>query len=326
MDKLFSVDEAGMRRKGNWLWWWWIFFFREPRGHPKQLMVLWSTKNEARIHCNDLEIKLREDFVRRQGDSFNLDGAVAAWLYDGKKMRENYLLEQTPVIVSEKGVQTRSPDSRFTHSGKGFRVSLKDFDFRIGAPPEKGFYAPAYHESRFPLGFSYDILKFNRVPFSSNQGNGSAYFQRVRVNAPAPPWFWGLYHFDFGACLHYYEPHVGVTALTDRVEDAWLAPVKREFEFYDGRKLHRNKNVTVKPFDGGFLVESDGPAGKARVEIECYSHAAWRFRKSAFNRLTYNEYPSRVREFSFRNSAGEWTLDDLGEGVGNAEHATGLLW
>jgi hypothetical protein len=328
--KIWEVGKEGLSRKGNWLWWWWIFYFDEPAPHPRQLMVLWSTKNEKKINCNGLDIELRDDFVRREGKSLNVDGAVAAWYYDGKKMRENYLLDQTPVIIDGKSIRTRKPDTEFKELKSGFKVSLRKNDFRIGPIQKKGFYAPEFHESAFPLGYSYDILKITRAPFKSNIGNGTAYFQRVRVNAPAPPWYWGVYHFESGACVHYYEPHLGKTVFSNRAEKAWRFPVKKHFQFFDGKKTFDNRNVKVKRIDEAenpaFEITTDGADGKGRMLVESYASAAWKFRKSKWNRLDYNEYPALATEFSFKNNSGEWTLDDLGAGRGNSEHATGLLW
>ena len=330
-EDIFEVDEAGMHRKGNWLWWWWIFYYRQPKETPKQLMILWSTKNEKHINCNGLDVRLRNEFIKRDDNSLNIDGVVAAWYYDGKQMHENYLLDQTSVIVNSQSVKTGKPDSSFEVNSEGFEVKLRDLEFDVFNIQKNGFYAPQYRESKFPgTRYSYDIHKITRADFKASNGSGTAYFQRVRVNAPAPPWYWGVHHFDNGEALHYYEPHFSSTLITDKAKPSWALPIKQEFEFYDGKRVHRNKSVRVKR-EGSkekphFIVESSGPAGKARVVIKAYAAAAWRFNKSSFNRFTYNEYPSLVEEFRFKNASGEWTIDDLGTGYGNSEHSTGLLW
>lgn len=329
-ENIFQVDEEDMRRKGNWLWWWWIFYYRQPKKTPKQLMVLWSTKNEKHINCNGLDVHLRNEFIQRDDDSLDLDGVVAAWYYDGKQMHDNYLLDQTPIIVDEGGLHTHLPNTSFQKSKDGFKVYLRDVEFDVYNISKSGFYAPEYKESKFPGGSSYGIHKITRADFKSDDGSGTAYFQRVRVNAPAPPWYWGVYHFDGGQAVHYYLPHVGKTIITDKAEPSFVIPIKQEFEFYDGKRVHRNKQVSVKR-DGDeakprFIVESSGPAGKGRAVINAYAKSAWRFNKGAFNRFTYNEYPSLLEEFSFKCPSGEWTTEDLGVGYGNAEHSTGLLW
>jgi len=329
-ERVWRVNEEFLARKGNWLWWWWIFYFREPEAHPKQLMVLWSAKNEKKIHCNGLDAELRDDLVQRRGKTFDLDGVVAAWYYDGKKMRENYLLHRAPILVEPGRIHTDDPPTEFKELKNGFRVSLRGHDFRIGPVQKKGFYALQHRETSFLFNrFSYDICKITRAPFTSSLGKGTAYFQCVRVNAPAPPWYWGVYHFEGGGCAHYYEPHVGNTIFSNRTEESWKIPIRKHFQFFDGEKVFDNRDARVKRIDGknpSFEVLSEGRDGKARMLVEAYSAASWKFSKNPWNRLNYNEYPCLVKEFSFKNRSGEWTLDDLGAGYGNSEHATGLLW
>ena len=328
LEKIFELDPAQMRRKGNWLWWLWIFYFDEPRDKPKQVMVLWSTRNEKKINCNGLDISLRHEFIKRDGAAWNIDGAVAAWYYDGRQMRENYLLNHADVLVEANRLGTKEPFTEFSREKNGFMVSAGDLQFQIGEPEKTGFYAPDSKESVFLKKFSYDIFKINRVPFESNAGRGTAYFQRVRINAPVPPWYWGLYHFEGGGAVHYYQPHLGASALTNK-PGGGAFPVKKHFQFWDGRRLFDNRACSVRRVGGGnpaFIVESDGAAGKAKMLVESYSHACWAFRKGRLNRLDYNEYPALVKEFSFRNASGKWALDDLGQGRGNSEHATGFLW
>ncbi len=330
LERVWRVDEKFLARKGNWLWWWWIFYFREPKENPKQLMVLWSAKNEEKIHCNGLDVELRHEFVQRQGKSLNVDGAVAAWYYDGKKMQENYLLDHAPILVEPGRIRTDDPKTEFKELKSGFRVSLRGHDFRVGPVQTKGFYAPEHRETRFLFNrFSYDILKITRAPFTSSLGGGTAYFQRVAVNAPAPPWYWGVYHFEKGGCAHYYEPHAGKTIFSNCAEESWRVPIRKHFQFFDGEKVFDSRDSRVKRIDGEnplFEVNSQGRDWRARMLVEAYSSASWKFSKNALSRLTYNEYPCLVKEFSLKNRSGEVTLDDLGAGYGNSEHATGLLW
>ena len=37
---------------------------------------------------------------------------------------------------------------------------------------------------------------------------GTAYFQKVTVQAPSVPWFWGMVHFDDGSYLDWFMPHL----------------------------------------------------------------------------------------------------------------------
>ena len=56
--KVFDIENEPMPR-GAWWWWFWLFFFDNPRNpaRPRQLMVLWSTKNEKEIDCKAILVE-----------------------------------------------------------------------------------------------------------------------------------------------------------------------------------------------------------------------------------------------------------------------------
>ena len=90
--KVFDIADEP-RPRGAWWWWFWLFFFNNPKNpaKPRQLMILWSSKNVKKISCNDLQINLTHP-----DDRSNLDGAVAAWYYDGKRCTITLYLNSVP--------------------------------------------------------------------------------------------------------------------------------------------------------------------------------------------------------------------------------------
>lgn len=319
--KVFDIKNEPMP-KGSWWWWFWLFFFDNPKNpeKPRQLMILWSTKNEKVIDCNDLKITFNRSLGRR-----NLDGALASWYFDGEKMHHNFLLEQCNIKVTGKELSTdsKTPTS-FAIAGKKSTVKIgKDFEFIAEMIKKHDFTRPEYHSNDIIGNKGYRILRVNHFDLKGKvegkEIEGSAYFQRVFVNAPSPSWYWGLFHFDKGAILSYFRPHfMGL-------------PIKQDITLFDGKNTHRFKNIRVnrKGTDvPDFEVSGENENEKISFTVNAYSHSSWTFRKLAFgflpSRLVYNEYPATISDMTLLNKVSGKELR-LGKAIGNAEHTTGLL-
>jgi len=323
-EKLFDTQEEPMPR-GAWWWWFWMFYFNNPDDpdKPRQLMILWSTKNVKTIDCNGLEINIKRPLDRK-----NLDGAVAAWYFDGRKMHHNFLLEQCNIKVKDYGIFTDSdPETSFVIGEDRHIVKIGD-DFEFIAEPrdDHEFVMPSYHANTFVGSKGYGITKINRLDLGGKVHgepiNGSAYFQRVFVSAPAVPWYWGSFHFANGGVLTYTNQMVLGKA------------IKKNVSFFDGKQLHELGDVTVKRLGGElpeFRVTSKTEDAEIAFTVKAYAHSSWTFRKKSLgvlpNKLVYNEYPSTITDFQFRDkkSGRRLLLGDLGKSVGNAEHTTGYL-
>ena len=125
--KIFNIKNESMPR-GAWWWWFWLFFFNNPKNpaKPRQLMILWSTKNEREVDCNNLKINIKLPI-----DKKNLNGAVAAWYFDGEKMHHNFLLETCDIKINDRKLSTASTiPTSFSIDGKRSIVKIgKDFEF-----------------------------------------------------------------------------------------------------------------------------------------------------------------------------------------------------
>ena len=159
--------------------------------------------------------------------------------------------------------------------------------------------------------------------------NGFAYFQRVFLNAPALPWYWGIFHFKKSAALTYFKIHMG--RITGEL------PLKKDIEFYFKGKIHRIFDIKIKrieredhPF---FLVSGENKTEKISFTVETYSDSWWKFRKKikgvlpAKSTFTWHEYPATIKEFEFidKKTGKKITEKDLGVGIGNAEQSFGVL-
>jgi len=286
-------------------------------------MILWSTKNVDEIDCNDYKISMGH----KSGPG-RLDGAVAAWYFDGEVMQHNYLLEKGVVELSEDRLDFKSSQPSSFEVDKGLnKIRIgDDFKFNASFIKNQPLIDPEYEVNQFPLGRSYSLIWAYRLGLTGkvmgDKINGSAYFQRVFVNAPAPPWYWGLFHFENGAVLSYHYPYLlGV-------------PLKKEIIFYDGVKMHEFSNMNVERVEGDLpLFKVSGASDDCEISfcVESYSHSSWTFKKKTMgiipNKLVYNEYPAKIIDFAFadKKTGKKKTLANLGNSVGNAEHTTGIL-
>lgn len=343
---LWTIDRHDAR-PSTWWWWFWLFFIKGGKS-PRQLMILWSTKNCKQINVNGLDITLKHDLLNQTGSKFH--GAVAAWYYDGKRMHEDFVLKDCNLSLNQNGITTDAGTYSTQQAGTTFTTKIEQPGAKmrfLAEQPQNEFAKAVSMEDTFMKKFNFKISRLNHLGLSGEIGgkkiDGSAYFQKVQVNAPSIPWFWGMSHFDGGEALTYFFPYLG-TALFNKSGrcrlDSIKIPMRRLIRFFDGEKIHEFNNSKIKilesgetpsweisaaarPGSGSRSGSGARPNSKIKFTVEAYSHACWRFEEQKLlkNILHYNEYPMKITEFKM----GGLTLDDLGPNMGNAEHTWGRL-
>lgn len=174
----------------------------------------------------------------------------------------------------------------------------------------------------------------------SEEVEGTAYFQKVRINSPTSPWYWGIFHTQNGSYIDYFMPHIG-PPMFRRTEshfsklDWGERMLSKGWQFYDAEAdvLHRVKNIVMrKRYENDLPVFTlTGHDGRTRFEMEMttYARAYWRVQQPLlriFNTvLYYNEYPANVTKFLLESGGKKMTLEDLGPVVGNCEHSWGIV-
>ncbi|GIR00415.1 MAG: hypothetical protein CM15mP9_1180 [Methanobacteriota archaeon] len=88
------------------------------------------------------------------------------------------------------------------------------------------------------------------VQLMAVQVSGTAYFQKVCVQAPSPPWFWGMLHFDDGSYIDWFVPHISPT-LTAKDSRQWKKrdishTIRFQWEVYFMMFLEKEVNDSVK--------------------------------------------------------------------------------
>jgi hypothetical protein len=210
-----------------------------------------------------------------------------------------------------------------------------------------------YKENEYSLGMGYDILRLQgakcRLKIDGESVEGTAYFQKVTVQAPTFPWFWGMLHFGDGSYLDWFMPHVSPlsSAMDDRPwrrRDFLRHPDNGAGIFHD-RTRGRTENfarceVELSQSDRGlrdhhghllpeFRIRIWNGRTQVSLEVRAASRARWTFdqptRGGMVSHLTYNEYPLEVTRIAILDEKGLRTIEDYEWIYGNAEHSWGFL-
>jgi hypothetical protein len=363
--RMWDLNLEGRIRKLTWWWWWWLFFLPDPEhpGRTRQLMILWSTKYTKWKKVMDQVWRPQRDIDRvvdEDGVRLAFDGMTAAWWWDGRKMHDPLILEQDDFTVEGKGgeglLNPHSPlDLRLQGSPQGYRLDIsmpkEGHEFHLKMRPWTDFMSlHRFRANNFTKKYSYNILRIYGSKVSGSylahgeevDATGTAYFQKVRVNAPGAPWYWCVLHTERGDYLDYFLPHLGLTIFRQKERPkSWLDRgeymLGKSLQFWEeeAQFLHKFKRVRIrKTFTDDdlpvFHVHGENDQGTIELELESYARAYWRFEQPWLGGLRrsvlfYNEYPIEVRRFELTRGSRRISLDDLGWVTGNCEHTWGKL-
>ena len=349
------------RMPGAWLWWFWIFFIHDKNtaktGKCRQLMILWSIKKDSRIACNSMEMRLPVQLENIGYGEWRLNGAVAAWYFDGRKMHDNFLLEKTSMRLNPDTKTLVAPGvkpSSFRLAGRDFEIKIQSgehkFELRARQADAHPALGPNFGASGIPGGPGIEGTRMERLELSGFESlehgetrriSGTAYFQRIMLAIPPPQWYWGLYHFADGSFFTYLLPYFGRQSLADNLwKGARLTkphlPLKQDIFFYhapsgrvfEGKKLGVNPRKIGKTECWAHEIRGGGRGFEITANARAYAHACWSFEKNVAvfpfrSKFKYNEYPAVLETLEVRIKGGE-TLR-LEKGVGNMENSWGFL-
>ena len=344
---------------GAWFWWFWLFFIHdentEKTGKCRQLMILWSIKKDRKIKCNSLDIQIPSQ-IEKTEKGWVLNGAVAAWYFDGKEMRHDFVLEKSRMLLEAGRLSAPgSTPSEFFQEGEGFITKIKsgelEFEFCARQTDKNAAVGPTHGSSRLPFGMEIAGTRIETMELSGFETGkdgerkkiaGTAYFQKILVASPIPQWYWGLYHFKCGSFFTYMLPYLGKNALAD---NAWkgaklgspLISLNPDVLFYHaptGRAFSGSK-LSVKPEkireEGSglwrHLVKGGGKEFEITATAEAYSHSCWKFEKNVGvlpfkSTFRYNEYPAVANVEIVLKSGEKIRLEN---GWGSMENSWGFL-
>ena len=385
LSSLWRFDILPPIKRLSWWWWWFIIILPDPV-HPersRQLMVLWSTKETRSVRVND---HWWLPGSRMSIDDYRghvLPGMVCAWWYDGEDMFEPARMTECRIAALDDKHPLWPGEGKGSGGGAVVPILESDLSFGMSSDMSKmwlsfskdsksdprmpnSFYAEmtpwwhrpstaTYANNVYALNMGYDILRIHsmkaRVNIDGHEVLGSAYFQKVTVQAPSVPWFWGFLHFDDGTSLDWFLPHIS-GSMTKKDSRPWSKrdtirwPSNARGLLHDRRRdttemLETGSIKLIKPAENNALRDSDGYKlprfiinlknnnTRVSLQVRATSRAHWSFdqptRGGLTSHLTYNEYPLEVEELEIIDSQEIRRLRDYEWIRGNAEHAWGIL-
>jgi len=348
------------KTKGAWLWWFWLFFIHDENtrktGKCRQLMALWSIKNDPSIKCNSLDIRVPRQLESRVDGTHRLNGAAAAWYFDGGRMHEDFVLETSHMSLDPGRRSLFAPGktpSSFSQRGEDFITRIKsgahEFEFIARQEDMREPVGPVYGQTKLPAGMEVEGTRIERLALSGTEMHngakraisGTAYFQKILLACPPPQWYWGLYHFSDGSFFTYMLPYAGRAMLAG---NAWKGaglkkpsfPLQQDIYLFHAPtgRVFEGKSLSVEPCRIGGTenysheISGGGKGFSIRATARAYSHACWSFEKRigilpAKSAFKYNEYPAVLERLELCESSGQTLL--LENGWGNMENSWGFL-
>ena len=373
LSSLWTLQQRPPLNHLTWDWWWWLVMLDDPKNvEPgKQLMVLWSTKDNEMVQVNDVtwNPKGKPGFDEQGG--IRLDGMVCAWWFDGSVMHDEIISHVCDMIVLP-AHHPSWPFSSKSSLGGGAVVPLLDSDCSMGMVEDRSKFwlnlnlsekspiqsvqldltpwNPAMSTARqanatYAANMGYDILRLHGTKVSGvidgEPVNGTAYFQKVCVQAPSVPWYWGMLHFSDGSYLDWFLPHASLTMLSRdarpwKKRDVSHIALSQGGLFHDAKKKRseRFEIVSVKKDKQSnnlpnFYVHLRKRRTSIHLSTQAVGRAHWDFhqptRGGVWSHLTYNEYPLVVKELRIEDEFGVRLKSDYEWLRGNAEHSWGFL-
>ncbi|MBT5843774.1 MAG: hypothetical protein HOH79_02175 [Euryarchaeota archaeon] len=389
LSKLWSLQDRTPLHHLTWDWWWWLVMLDDPDGRPsgRQLMVLWSTKDNDLVEVNGVPWMPAGRPGIDDGKGMALDGMVCAWWFDGKQMHEP-VIQQICRIISMPDTHPNWPGNNTqTGKGGGAVVPLLDEDLSMGlksdlssfwirlstdeeathpkvpkifdlnlTPWNSAMSTARQASATYAANMGYDILRLHGTRVNGKLDNeevkGTAYFQKVCVQAPSVPWYWGMLHLNDGSYIDWFLPHVSftVTARDNRPwkrRDAGHLALSQGGLFHDpvNNRTERFSKVLVQKLSSSITEGEHGNSpgaplpvfeikmwnGRTTIElrVQAIERAHWTFdqptRGGLKSHLTYNEYPLRMEYLRIQDEFGIRNESDYEWARGNAEHSWGLL-
>jgi len=355
--EVFDVDPTHQLPHRTWWWWWFIFFFRNPENpaRSKQMVLLWGTRNCRRLVINGHGWEHPPDDLRRTDHTVDCGGVTAGWWYDGTTMHDPLFVDDGPLHTEwdDGGRLVLANGNRYGFDAAGMlqRVAVHrpGLDIALELRPWTEYLSQIVaNRKRYLSHLGYEMHKIRgskvrgTIAFGGKTEDldGTAYFQKVRINSPTSPWYWGVFHAQDGSYIDYFMPHLGPPALrrTARHDSPWHWGewhLSNSFQFYEAAtgELHTIKDVDIsKTYVDDlpvFRLQGEKAGKRVAIELATYGRATWVIRQPIWgpiaNVLHYNEYPANVTRFEFADGRRRVTLDDLGPVVGNCEHSWGLV-
>jgi hypothetical protein len=357
-DDIWKIYPEKMLKNRTWHWWWWIHFFENPDKpeFPRQLMILWGTRNCRRVRVNDLcwePIIPMEIEAKRAA----FESIVASWYYDGKKMHDPFVLDHGKTESEWDDhfgrIRMEGDKGSYSYGGRSadfwMAIETEHVGIELSMKRWKDVMAELVPTGRNFIGnMGYSMLKYRalsscgkiRVGANETLVEGRSYFQKVRISSITPCWYWGTVQWDNGAYLQYFLPHIGIPMLRHSIShesamDWGEKMVSKTLNFYDPEegKEHFLEDIKItKRYENDlpiFSVNASSDQSELKIEMAAYARCCWNISQPLigpiWHGIFYNEYPARVTNFEFKSSNRSLKNYDFGRSYCNCEHTWGTV-
>jgi hypothetical protein len=247
-------------------------------------------------------------------------------------------------------------EDNYIFSGTPERYNVKimhgndKFNFII-EPMNRFMSEPEFTFRKYVGKFGYTIYRIKGMKLRGTMTvageheklSGSAYFQKIKLNSPAVPWYWGIFHFQDGGHLHYMIPHIGLPMFRTKEKprsrlDWGEIRLSKTLDFFDAKnkmlyhfdKLDLKKDFTTDDLPIFNITGINNAGQQLELSIKSYARAYWRFEQKTTIKTRiffYNEYPANIIKFNIKSAEGKKLIDlkDVGECIGHCEHSWGKL-
>lgn len=357
-DDIWRIYPENMLKNRTWHWWWWLHFFENPDNpdYPKQLMILWGTRNCNKVRVNDYHWEPTIP-MEVEGNRTGFESIVASWYYDGHKMHDPFIIDhgRTETAWDDNSGRIRMEGANGVYSYGGsdanFWLKIEAGNLVIDLSMKRWKEAMAKlvpTGSDFVGKMGYSMLKYRalssfgkiRIGPSETRVDGRSYFQKVRISSITPSWYWGTVQWDNGAYLQYFLPHVGIPMLRQSASHRSMMDwgermVSRTLNFYDPNddKEHYMENITMtKRYENDlpiFAVNASSGDVELSIEMAAYARCCWNIAQPligpVWHGIFYNEYPSRILRFKLKSDTLNADNGNFGRSYCNCEHTWGTV-
>jgi len=357
-DDIWRIYPENMLKNRTWHWWWWIHFFENPDApeFPRQLMILWGTRNCRKVRVNDYSWEPTIP-IEVNGRHACFESMVASWYYDGKIMHEPLILDHGKTEIDRGdcsgSIRMEGHNGAYSYGGSNadfwLKIDTRNVGIQLSMERWRDVMAELVHSGTNYVGnLGYSMLKYRglsssgiiRVGDNETPVKGRSYFQKVRISSITPCWYWGTVQWDNGAYLQYFLPHVGIPMFRHSIShestmDWGERMISKTLNFYDPEeeKEHFLEEVKLtKHYENGLPVfKVKGSTGETELSIEmaAYARCSWKISQPLigpiWSWIFYNEYPATVKNFEFKNSNGSKSNHAFGKSYCNCEHTWGLV-
>jgi hypothetical protein len=315
-DLFFAIEDLPSLGKEYW-----FLHFCAPPNEEQVVLTLGRSVDPVKVNQTQV------DFVDRDE---GVPCAAVCWYYSqGKKkvVFDSIANVSLPKNSLGQSLKAKNGGSNIVFSGKypNFNVELvlegkKVFSAKA-MPPKHGTPYELVHLLSTPLVPRFGAAMINYYfdfegMLEGKLLSGKAYLQKVVAVLPLAPWNWVRLQFENGSALDFF-------AGKPLGEKSKMHFACNDYFEIEGRRI-KMRDLKLSSYLSGEKRIWILSGKNLYVAMESYSLQPFIMQQKTTFR--YDEYIVKVRAFALKDGPREYTLSDLGQGVGMVEDASGYLF